>query len=52
MIEGRNIVGDLLHVIEGNTRYFCVLIEQQIGERGLRSFNLRGKYRLLADVGL
>ena len=42
----------LLHVIERDTRYLRVLIKQQVGERGLRSLNLRRQYRLLPDVGI
>jgi hypothetical protein len=52
MIEGSDIVGDFLHVIEGNAWDLGVFIEQQIGERGLRSLDLGRQHGLLADVGI
>src|ERR1039458_1290046 len=50
MIEGSDVVGDLPHVIERNARGLGILIKQQVGERGLRSLNVRGQNRLLSDV--
>src|ERR1035437_2584145 len=50
MIEGSDVVGALPHVIERNARGLGILIKQQVGERGLRSLNVRGQNRLLSDV--
>jgi len=42
MIEGGDLVGNLLYVIERNAGNLGILVEEQVGERGLRSLDLRG----------
>lgn len=45
-----DVVGRLLDVCGGNARSGVALEEQEVGERRLRAFDLRGEHRLLADV--
>ncbi len=52
VIESCHVIGDLLHVVQRNTWRLCVLIKQQVGERRLRSLDLRREYGLLANVGV
>ncbi len=50
MVHGRHVVGHLPHVVQGHARHFLALVEQQIGQGGLRAFDLGRQQRLLADV--
>ena len=52
MLERRHVVGNLLHIIDGNSRRFVVLEQEKIGERGLSALYLRGKDRFLANVAI
>jgi len=52
VLESRDVVRDLDHVIERHARRFVQLKEQQVRERGLRPFDLGGEDRLLAHVGV
>ena len=46
--EGAQVVADLLHVV-GVGDGQAGLVVEQVGQRGLRAFDLRGEQRLLAD---
>jgi hypothetical protein len=52
MVQGRDVVRDLDHLVERHTRCFVQLEEQEVRERRLRPLDLRGEHRLLADVGV
>jgi hypothetical protein len=50
--ERSYVVRDLAHVVERNPGCFLDLEEEQIRERGLRAFDLRGEDCFLADEGI
>lgn len=52
MLQCGNVVGHLDHVVKGHSGRLFEFKEQQVGERRLGSFNLRGEHGLLADVGI
>ena len=52
VFERGDVVGDLEHVVEGDAGRFVDLEQQQVRERRLRAFDLRGEHGLLADVGV
>jgi len=52
MFEGGNIVGYLDDVVEGDAGCLVEFKEQEVGQGRLRPLDLRGKHRLLADVGV
>jgi hypothetical protein len=50
VIHGRDIVRDLLDIIERYAGDVLILEEKQVRERGLRTFDLGGEQSLLAHV--
>ena len=50
MVEGRDIVADLPHVIQRHTRFLIQLEQQQVRQRRLGPLDHGGEHRLLADV--
>ena len=50
MVEGRNIVADLPHVIQWHAGFLIQLEQQQVGKRRLRPLDHGGEHRFLADV--
>ena len=42
MLHGGDVVRNFLHVFDGDVRYLIVLKQEQVGERGLSAFDLRG----------
>ncbi len=47
-----DVVRHLHHVVEGDAGRFLQLKQQEIRERRLGPFNLRGKNRFLAHIGV
>jgi hypothetical protein len=41
MVEGRDVVGDLAHVLERDARDLVALEQQEVRVRGLRALDLR-----------
>ena len=52
VFESGDVVRHLYHVVEGDARRFLQLEQQEIRERRLRPFNLRGKNCFLAHIGV
>jgi hypothetical protein len=52
MLQRGDITGDLGHVVQRNTWRFLQLVEEQVGQRGLRPFYLGREHRLFANVGV
>ena len=52
MLERGNVVGDLDDVIEWRARRIVQLEEHQVGQRGLRAFDLRREHGLAANIGI
>ena len=52
MVQRRDVVRDLLDVIQRHARRFVVFKQQQVGERRLSALDLRGEHRLLANVSV
>ena len=52
MAEGRHVVGNLLHILQGNPRRLVIFEQQQVGKGGLGALDLRGKHGLLPHVGV
>jgi hypothetical protein len=52
VIHGSDVVGDLLDVVEGDAGGGFVFEEEEFGEGGLGSFDLRGKQGLFPDVAV
>jgi hypothetical protein len=50
MVQGGHIVRNLLDIVQRNARDLGILVEQKVGERRLRSLNLRGKHCFLANI--
>jgi len=50
MLDRRNVVRDLGHVVQFDRRRFMIFEQQQVGKRGLRPLDLRGQEGFLADV--
>jgi hypothetical protein len=52
VFESGDVVGDLGHIVQRNTRRFLQFEQQQVGKRRLRAFDLRRKHCLLPHVGV
>lgn len=52
VLESSDVVGNLDHVVERDAGGFVELEEQEVRQRRLRPFDLGGKHRLLAHVGI
>lgn len=52
VFERADVVGDLHYVVEGDAQGFLQLEQQQVRQRRLRAFDLRGQHRLAADIGV
>lgn len=52
MVQSLDVVGRLLNVTDRDARGNILLEQEQIRERGLRSLDLGGQDRFLADVGV
>jgi hypothetical protein len=52
MLERRNVVRDLDHLVDRDARCLLHLEEEQVREGRLRAFDLGGEHGLLADVGV
>ena len=50
VVHRGNVVGDLARVVDRDARGFLRLVQQQVGQGGLRALDLRGQQRLLADI--
>jgi hypothetical protein len=50
MLHGGDVVRNFLHVLDGDVRYLIVLKQEQVGERGLSAFDLRGDQGLLTNI--
>ncbi len=50
MLDRRDVVRDLGHVVEFDRRRFMIFEQQQVGQRGLRALDLRGQEGFLADI--
>jgi hypothetical protein len=52
MVQGSDVVGHFLHIVQRNPWSLCILVEQQVRQRGLGSLDLRGEYGLLPYIGV
>ncbi len=50
MLNRRDVVRNLGHVVEFDRWRLVIFEQQQIGQRGLRPLDLRGQEGFLADV--
>ena len=52
VIKRGDVVGDVLHIFDGNAGDFLVFEKQEVGKRRLRALDLRGQQRFLSDPGV
>jgi hypothetical protein len=50
VVEGGDVVGHLYDIVHRDAGDLVVLVEKKVRERGLRTLNLGGQYRLFPDV--
>ena len=52
VFQGRHVVRDLHDIVERDAGRLVQFEQQEVGQRGLRALDLRGKDSLLADIGV
>ena len=50
VVQGRDVVGHLHHIVEGDPRGVLVLVGEEVREGGLRPLDLAGEHGLLANI--